>query len=85
MKQFLIGIMALFFSFAMAAPTYSGADGYIIVPSVDAAYGGRFGISVKYTPQIPLTVSANFSPLSQLEIGAGVDIGTEPQSPLLLN
>ncbi len=86
MRKALVGIgLVMMVSLAMAAPTYSGADGYIIVPSVEAAYGGRFGLSFKYTPEVPLTVAANFSPLSQLELGAGIDIGTRPQSPLLLN
>jgi len=80
----LLGVFCLSVS-GIAAPTYSGADGYIIAPSVEAAYSGRFGLSVKYTPELPLTIAANFSPLSQLEIGAGIDIGTRPQSPLLLN
>ncbi|URA10909.1 hypothetical protein [Thermospira aquatica] len=86
MKRIVVGVFfGMLVTLGFGAPTYSGADGYIIVPSVDAAYSGRLGLSVKYTPQLPLTVAANFSPLSQLELGAGIDISTQPTSPLLLN
>ncbi len=70
-----------------AAPTYSGAEGYIALPRVDVADAGRFGISFKYSTPGVLTPSINIVPFKMFEIGAGWDINTAggAMNPILLN
>ncbi len=89
MKKHLIMAVMIFLgsTWAMAAPTYDGSDGYITMPTVETPDKGRLGISLKYTTSSTLTPAINIVPLKGWEIGAGWDInfGANSMAPLLLS
>jgi len=90
MKRILFSLLLLFglTSIVLAAPVYSGAEGYITMPRADVAYTGRMGFSLKYTHSGMLTPAVNIVPFPNLEIGAAVDLevgSTSMLNPFLVN
>ncbi|OHD54317.1 MAG: hypothetical protein A2Y33_01310 [Spirochaetes bacterium GWF1_51_8] len=82
----LLFVMIMTAGMAFAAPTFSGAEGYIAMPRVDAAHAGRFGLSLKYNFSGLITPAINIVPFSGFEIGLGWDLNVNGgMNPFLAN
>lgn len=92
MRRLLL-IMVVVFGFvavSFAAPVYTGAEGYIVLPRVEVASAGRFGLSLKYTYSSLFTPAINIVPIrfgqGGLEIGWGWDLGGDTTlNPMLVS
>ncbi len=88
-KKILVSLAVLLFSTTLfAAPTYTGAEGYITMPRADVAHSGRVGLSLKYTHSMMFTPAINIVPFPNLEVGAAIDLevgSTAMMNPFLIN
>jgi hypothetical protein len=74
-----LAFLLLLLSPAFAAPTFSGADGYIARPKADVADPLTLGVGLRYTlynnaNRHYLTPSLNFVPFKNFEVSSGYDI-----------
>ncbi len=70
-------------AFIFPAPVYNGSEGYITAPSAEVLSNGTVSAALKYTYMDTFTGAVNIVLLPGFEAGAGWDVNTSPQSPVL--